>query len=78
MRVLADFGRLESMEAGSEIELGRLMEAADAKGVELIVRVIPDPAKDPGLNILAAFHYRKPMQSVTCATMEEAARELGI
>jgi anti-anti-sigma regulatory factor len=78
MKILADFGRLESMETAGAAELGRLMELADEKGVELVARVIPDPSKDIGLNILAAFHYRKPMQSVTCTTMEEAAKELGL
>jgi hypothetical protein len=54
------------------------MEAADEKGVELIARVIPDATKDVGLNILAAFHYRKPVPSVSCASMEEAAKALGL
>ncbi len=78
MLVLADFERLESMDAAAVAEIGQLMEIADEKGVEMVARVIPDPSKDIGLNILAAFHYRKPVPSVTCATMEEAARQLGI
>jgi len=78
IRILADFGRMESMDADSPRELGRLMESADRKGVEMVARVIPDPTKDIGLNILAAFHYRKPLPTVTCASMEEAAKELGI
>src|SRR5208283_3260490 len=58
-RVLADFERMESMDAEGVTELGKIMELADRKGVSLVVRVIPDPSKDVGLNILAAFHYRK-------------------
>ena len=78
MLVLADFERLESMDTAGAAEMGRLMELADHKGVELIARVIPDASKDIGLNILAAFHYRKPPRSITCATMEEAVKALGI
>jgi hypothetical protein len=78
VRVLADFGRFDSMDPNATVELGKLMELVDHKGVDVIVRVIPDPSKDVGLNIMAAFHYRKPVQSVTCATMEEAAKALGI
>lgn len=77
-RVLADFERLESMGPETAAEVGRLMEMADAKGVALIVRVVPDPSKDIGLNILAQFHYKRRVETVTCATMEEAARVLGI
>ena len=77
-RVLADFERMESMEADGVSELGKLMDISNEKGVELIVRVIPDPSKDVGLNILGLFHYKRQMQVVTCQTMEEAARALGI
>jgi hypothetical protein len=77
-RVLADFERMESMNATTTTELGRLMDLSNQRGVELVVRVLPDPTKDPGLNILARFHYKRPVEMVTCKTMEEAARALGI
>ena len=54
------------------------LELCDAKGVSLVVRVIPDPAKDIGMNILSLFHYRHRPRSVTCASMEEAARLLAL
>ena len=77
-RVLADFGRLESMDVATMTQVGRLMDLSNRRGVELVVRVVPDPMKDLGLNILARFHYKHPLQVVTCETMEEAARALGI
>lgn len=77
-RVLADLERLESMDSASAPEIGKVMEMLDGKGVEISVRVIPDPSKDIGMNILARFHYRKVVRSVTCQTMEEAAKELGL
>src|SRR5271169_3442345 len=56
-RVLADFGRLESMNAETATQLGRLMDLSNQRGVVLVVRELPDPTKDPGLTILARFHY---------------------
>jgi hypothetical protein len=78
VRILADFERLESMDPASATEVGKVMEMLDKKGVEVSVRVMPDPTKDIGFNILATFHYRKKLRSVTCKTMEEAAKELGL
>ena len=70
--------RLESMDAASSTEIGKVMEMLSAKGLELSVRVIPDPSKDIGLSILSTFHYRKKVRIVTCTSMEDAAKELGL
>ncbi len=77
-RVLADFERLDSMDLACRTELGRIMELADRGGVGLLVRVIPDPSKDIGLDILALFHYRNRPQMVTCKNMVEAAEKLSL
>ncbi len=77
-RVLVDLGRLEHMELACLTEIGRGMEMIDRKGVGLVVRVIPDPSKDIGLNILTAFHYAHPPQLVTCKNMTEAAKALAL
>jgi hypothetical protein len=42
-----------------------------------VVRVIPDPQKDIGLNILSLFHYRKRVRIVTCETLDEARKVLA-
>ena len=76
--LLADFGRLDSMDLACRTELGRFMELADQSGVGLLVRVIPDPSKDIGLDILALFHYRKRPRMVTCKNMAEAAEKLSL
>lgn len=78
IRVLADLGRLESMDMACAGEFGKAMELWDQHGVELVVRVVPDPTKDIGLNILSAFHYRHPPRIVTCKTMAEAAKVLSL
>ena len=78
IRVLADLGRLDSMDLACAGEFGKAMELCDQHGVELVVRVIPDPAKDIGLNILSVFHYRHHPRVVTCETMTEAAKQLSL
>jgi len=54
-----------------------MMDLCNKKGVETVVRVIPDPHKDIGLNIMSLFHYRRRVRVVTCQTLEEARRVLA-
>jgi len=77
-RVLADFSQLDLMAVDCAPLIGKLMELAEAKGVSLIVRVMPDPSKDIGLNILSSFHYRQMPRAVIVQDMTEAAKALGI
>jgi hypothetical protein len=76
-RMLADLGRLESMDVACAEIIGKTMEMLDRRGVEMVVRVIPDPAKDIGLNIISIFHYPNRPRIVTCQTMAEAASALA-
>jgi hypothetical protein len=78
VRVLADLGRLESMDIECVPEIGRAMELLEQHGVEMVVRVIPDPTKDIGMNIISAFHYHNRPRTVTCETMCEAAKVLSL
>jgi hypothetical protein len=73
-RVLTDLGRLDSIGVDCRTEIAKTMELLDEKGVELIVRVVPDPKKDIGLNILSLFHYARRPRMVTCESMVEAAK----
>ena len=66
--------QLETMDPDCMKEIGRTMECIDKAGVEMVVRVMPDPGKDIGFNILAIFHYPRHPRIVTCKTMTEAAR----
>lgn len=77
-RMLADFSQLETMDPECATEIGRAMELIDQSGVGLIVRVIPDPAKDIGMNILTVFHYPHHPRIITCKTMAEALRKLAL
>lgn len=77
-RLLADFERLESMDLACATEIGRIMELLDQSGVGLLVRVMPDPGKDIGLDIISLFHYRNHPQTVTCKNIAEAFHRLAL
>jgi len=77
-RALVDLTLLESMSAGCAAEVGELMDLMDERGVGQVVRVIPDPKKDIGMNILTLFHYRRRPRLITCKALAEAARELSL
>ena len=76
-RLLTDLSGLESMEMACVPDIRGMMDACNKQGVDMIVRVVPDPRKDIGLNILSLFHYRRRVQIVTCATLEEALKVLA-
>ena len=77
-RLLTDLERLESMDPAGMTEIGKIMEKLSRNGMELVVRVIPDPSKDIGLNILSIFHYGRRIRVVTCENMAEAAKALTL
>lgn len=75
-RLLTDLSALESMDLACVPYIKRMMDLCNQQGVEKVVRVIPDPHKDIGFNILSLFHYRRRVRIVTCATLEEALKAL--
>ncbi|HEY4417253.1 MAG TPA: STAS domain-containing protein [Verrucomicrobiae bacterium] len=77
-RVLADLSQMESMDTACVPEIGRTMELLEQRGVGLVVRIIPDPSKDIGMNIISAFHYKNRPQTATCETMAAAAELLSL
>jgi hypothetical protein len=77
-RLLVDLSLVDTMDLDCMKEIGRTMELFDRGGVGMIVRVIPDPGKDIGFNILTLFHYPHHPQIVTCKTMTEAAGLLAL
>ena len=76
-RLLTDLSGLESMDLACMPHLKRMMDLCNKQGIALVVRVIPDPHKDIGLNILSLFHYRRRVRIVTCETLEEAMKVLA-
>ena len=77
-RLLADFSQMESMGLDCTPELGRMMDLIGQAGVDLVVRVIPEPSRDIGMNILTVFHYPHRPRVVACQNLNEAAGLLGL
>jgi hypothetical protein len=75
-RVLADFRWLESMDPAAAPHVARIMDALAEKGVSSVTRVMPDPHKDIGLNILSQFHYGPEIQIATFETLADALQNL--
>ena len=75
-RVLTDFRWLDSMEPASALHIAEIMDALAAKTVGSIVRIIPDPHKDIGLNILSHFHYGPNVPVATFESLAEALQAL--
>jgi hypothetical protein len=73
---LADLSRLESMGLDCILGITKIMDACNAAGIGTVVRIIPDPRKDIGLNILSIIHYRRGVHVITCQNSEEADRVL--
>jgi hypothetical protein len=76
-RVLADMTDLESMEFAGAPYIGSVMDLCVAKQVEHVVRVIPDPHKDIGLNIMSHFHYGSKVRVTICENLADAMRRLA-
>jgi hypothetical protein len=75
-RVLTDFRWLDRMEPTAAAHLAEIMDALAEKNVAAVVRVIPDPHKDIGLNILSQFHYGPQIKLATFESLAEALSAL--
>jgi anti-anti-sigma regulatory factor len=75
-RLLADLSRLESMDTACAREIGAMMDLLAEKRVGTVVRVVPDPRKDIGLNILSLFHYGPEVRLMTCENLTAAMQHL--
>lgn len=75
-RVLTDFRWLEWMDPAAAAHLAEIMDALAEKDVAAVVRVVPDPHKDIGLNILSQFHYGPQIKLVTFESLAEALSAL--
>jgi hypothetical protein len=75
-RVLADFRWLESMEPGVAPYIAEIMDVLADKRVASVTRVMPDPYKNIGLNILSQFHYGPEIQIATFESFADALQSL--
>jgi hypothetical protein len=76
-RMLSDLRALVAMDLACAPFIEQVMDACDCAGIKMVVRIIPDPRKDIGLNIMSLFHYDRGVRIVTCKTLEEAQSALG-
>jgi hypothetical protein len=75
-RVLADFRWLESMDPAAAPHVAKIMDLLTEKQVASVTRVMPDPHKDIGLNILSQFHYGPEIPIATFETLADALQAL--
>ena len=76
--VLADFRWLQSMDSAAAPHLAEMMDALAEKEVASVTRVIPDPHKDIGLNILSQFHYGADVTITTFETLADAVQSIAL
>ena len=71
-RLLADLTDLRSMDLLCAPHIESAMDICNEKGVTDVVRIIPDPRRDIGLQIMSHFHYGGNVRIVTCESVGEA------
>src|SRR5712671_3696227 len=76
-RVLADFRGLQSMDSAAVRHIAEIMDALAEKNVASVTRVMPDPHKDIGLNILSQFHYGPEVTITTFETLADAVQSIA-
>lgn len=76
LRLLTDFRWLESMDPSAAPDVAQIMDVLTEKQVESVTRVVPDPRKDIGLNILSQFHYDPKIRITTFETLADALQSL--
>jgi hypothetical protein len=76
-RLLSDLTGLKSMDPAGASYIAAIMDIFAAKQVGSVVRVIPDPHKDIGLNILSYFHYGSQVHVETYQNLKDALQSLS-
>jgi hypothetical protein len=75
--VLTDLSNLESMDASCAPDLGAIMELCSARGMSTVLRVIPDPGKDIGFDLISRFHLNPSVRTRTYDNLAEAIKSLA-
>jgi len=75
-RLLADFSQLEEMDVSCASVVANIMNLCNEAGVTTVVRVIPQPKQDIGLQIMSLFHYGNNVRIETCTSTDEAHKIL--
>lgn len=75
-RLIVDLTELQTMEVACSPLVADIMEKCNAAGVAEVVRIIPDPTRDIGLQILSYFHYSEEVDIRTYPSIAEATAVL--
>ena len=75
--VLTDLSSLEKMNIEGHHYIEKAMDLCNQHGVSKIIRIIPDPTKDIGFNVMSLFHYSKDVIIHTFKSLEEAGQYLA-
>lgn len=75
-KIFTNFKQVKSIDVDCVPHLTRMMDLCGAHGVSLIVRILPDPDRDIGINLLSIVHYRGKVKIVTVDTLAEAERAM--
>lgn len=70
--VITDLSSLEAMDTNTHHFIQKTMDLLNQCGISKVVRIIPDPTKDIGLNIMSLFHYSKDVAIHNRKTLKEA------
>jgi hypothetical protein len=71
-RLLVDLTELDRIDVGCAPFIEKAMDLCNEKGTSMVVRVIPDPHCDIGLQIMSIFHYSGDVLIITCQSLAEA------
>jgi hypothetical protein len=76
LSALTDFRWLDSIRPSAAPHIAEIMELLAEKQVASVIRIIPGPGKNIGLNILSQFHYARELPITTVETLVEALDRL--
>lgn len=74
--VLTDLTNMESMDPSCAPVLGAIMDLSSERGMATVVRVIPDPYKEIGFNLLSHFHLHPQIKIHTHENLAQAIKSL--
>ncbi len=70
-KVLVDLSSVDEISRDVIPIITRIMDLCNQHGVAQVARVIPDPDKDIGFNILSVFHYDKGIKVVNYQSLDQ-------
>ena len=75
--LLNDLSGMELMELACAPYVEEIMRLCAERKIGTVVRVIPDPRKDIGFNIMSQFHYGPSVKLMTYDNLRDALQSLG-